>query len=56
MPPACEPPNYFWSKGELDVVDGIGDLHVTVVSIGDLLLLGSKVDCSDRSGKIVKGK
>ena len=27
-PPAWEPPNYSWSKGELDVVEGIGNLHV----------------------------
>src|SRR3954466_11349545 len=27
-PPAWEPPNYSWSKGELDIVDGIGDLHL----------------------------
>ena len=33
-PPAWEPPNYSWSKGELDVVDGIGDLHVAVVDVG----------------------
>ena len=31
-------------KGELHVVDGIGDLQ----------LLGSNVDCSGRSGKTVK--
>ena len=53
-PPAWEPPNYSWSKGELDVVYGIGDLHVAVVGIGDLLLLGSNVDCSGRSGKAIK--
>ena len=53
-PPAWQPPNYSWSKGELDVVDGIGDLHVAVVGIGDLLLLGSNVDCSGRSGKTIK--
>ena len=41
-------------KGELDVIDGIGDLHVVVVGVGDLLLLGSNVDCSGRSGKTVK--
>ena len=39
-PPAWEPPNYSWSKGELDVVDGIGDLHVAVVGIGDLYAPG----------------
>ena len=43
-PPAWEPPNYSWSKGELDIIDGIGDL----------LLLGSNVDCSGRSGKAIK--
>src|SRR3954471_1593807 len=53
-PPAWEPPNYSWSKGELDVVDGIGGLEVAVVGVGDLLLLGSNVDCSGRLGKIVK--
>ena len=53
-PPAWEPPNYSGQKGELDVVDGIEDLHVAVVVIGDLLLLGSNVDCSGRSGKTVK--
>src|SRR4051812_25386291 len=41
-------------KGELDVVEGIGDLHIAVVDIGDLLLLDSKVDCSGRSGKTIK--
>src|SRR3954466_14673809 len=55
-PPAWEPPNYSWSKGELHVVDGITDLHVEVVGNGDLLLLGSNVDCSGRSGKTIKGK
>ena len=45
-PPAWESPNYSWSKGELDVVDGIGDLHVAVVNIGKLLLLGSNIDCN----------
>src|ERR1041385_1950256 len=29
-------------RGKLDVVEGIGDLHVAVVGIGDLLLLNSK--------------
>src|SRR3954465_7223068 len=53
-PPAWEPPNYSWSKGELDVVEGIGGLHVAVVGVGDLLLLVSNVDCSSRSGKTVK--
>ena len=53
-PPAWEPPNYSWSKGELDVVEGIGGLHVAVVVIGDLPLLGSNVDYSGRSGKTVK--
>src|SRR3954471_22893535 len=53
-PPAWEPPNYSWSKGELDVVDGIGGLHVAVVGVRDLLLLGSNVDCSGRSGKTIK--
>src|SRR3954466_1669015 len=53
-PPAWEPPNYSWSKGELDVVEGIGGLHVAVVVIGDLLLLGSNVDYSGRSSKTVK--
>src|ERR1041385_5370417 len=43
-------------KGELDVVEGIGDLHVAVVGIGDLLLLVSNVDCSGRSGKTIKGE
>ena len=33
-------------KGELHVVDDIGDLHVAVVGIGDLLLLGSKASTS----------
>src|SRR3954471_18632569 len=55
-PPAWEPTNYSWSKGELDVVDGIGGLHVAVVGVRDLLLLGSHVDCSGRSGKTVKKK
>ena len=40
---------------ELDVVEGIGDLHVAVVGIGDLLLLGSNLDCSGRSGKTKGG-
>ena len=53
-PPSWEPPNYSWSKGKLDIVEGIGDLHVAVVGIGDLLLLGSNIDCSGRSGKTVK--
>src|SRR3954466_13393536 len=53
-PPAWEPPNYSWSKGGLDVVDDIGGLQVAVVGVGDLLLLGSNVDCSGRSGKTVK--
>src|SRR3954466_8812214 len=53
-PPAWEPPNYSWSKGELHAVDDIGDLQVAVVGVGDLLLLGSNVDCSGRSGKTVK--
>jgi len=44
------------AEGELHVVDDIGDLHVAVVGIGDLLLLGSNVDCSGRSGKTVKEK
>src|ERR1041385_7117303 len=43
-------------KGELDVVEGIGDLHVAMADIGDLLLLGSNVDCSGRSGKTIKGE
>ena len=55
-PPAWEPPNYSWPKGELDVVDGIGGLHVAVVIIGVLLLLGSNVDCRGRSGKTEKGE
>ena len=29
--------------GDLDVVEGTGDLHVTVVAIGDLLLLDASV-------------
>ena len=33
-------------NGELDVVEGIGDLHVAVVGIVDLLLLGSKAPTS----------
>ena len=41
-------------EGELHVVEGIGGLHVVVVVIGDLLLLGSNVDCSGRSGKAIK--
>ena len=41
-------------EGELHVVEGTGDLHVAVVGIGDLLLLGSNVDCSGRSGKEIK--
>ena len=41
-------------EGELRVAHGIGDLHVEVVGIGDLLPLGSNVDCSGRSGKTVK--
>ena len=53
-PPAWEPPNYSWLKGELDVVEGIGDLHVAVDVIRDLLLLGSNFVCSGRSGKTVK--
>jgi len=32
----------------------IGDLHIAVVDIGDLLLLDSNVDCSGRSGKAIK--
>src|ERR1044072_6994839 len=55
-PPTWEPPNYSWSKGELDVVDGIGDLHVAVVGAGDLLLLGFNIECSGRSGKTEKGE
>ena len=43
-------------KRGLDVVEGIGDLHVAVVDIGDLLLLDSNVGCSGRSGKTIKGK
>ena len=43
-------------NGELDVVEDIGDLHVAGVGIGDLLLLGSNVDCSGRSGKTIKGE
>jgi hypothetical protein len=29
--------------GDLDVVEGTGDLHVAVVAIGDLLLLDASV-------------
>ena len=39
---------------ELLLVLVIGDLHVAVVDIRDLLLLGSNVECSVRSGKTVK--
>ena len=42
--------------GDLHVVEGIGDLHVAVVGIGDLLLLCSNVDCSSQSGKTQRGK
>src|SRR3954464_14946543 len=55
-PPAWEPPNYSWSRGELHDEASTGDLHVAVVGIGDLLLLGSNVDCSGRSGKTKWGK
>ena len=41
---------------ELGVVEDIGDLHVAMVGIGDLLLLGSNVGCSGRSGKTIKGE
>ena len=41
-------------EGELHIVDGIGGLQVVVVGIGDLLLLGSNVDCSGRSSKAIK--
>ena len=46
-------------NGELDVVEGIGDLHVAVVGIGDLLLLDSKAPTStaaDDQAKQKKGK
>src|SRR3954469_8670009 len=43
-------------EGELHVVEGIGDLHVAVLGIGDLLVLGSNVDCSSRSSKTIKGE
>ena len=33
-----------------------GEIDVVVGSSGDLLLLGSNVDCSGRSGKTIKGK
>ena len=33
-----------------------GELNVVVGSGGVLLLLGSNVDCSGRSGKTIKGK
>ena len=33
-----------------------GVLDVVVGSTGVLLLLGSNIDCSDRSGKTIKGK
>ena len=32
------------------------ELNVVVGSNGVILLLGSNVDCSDRSGKTIKGK
>ena len=43
-------------EGELHVIEGTGNLHVVVVGIGDLLLLGSNVDYSGRSGKTINGK
>ena len=43
-------------KGELHVVEGIEDLHIAVVDIGDLLFLRSNINCSGRSGKTIKGK
>src|SRR3954470_5050006 len=45
-PPAWEPPKLLLVCGELNVV---------VVGSGVLLLLGSNVDCSGRSGKTKRG-
>ena len=39
----------------LDVEEGIGDLLIAVVAVGDLLLQGSVVDRSGRSGKAKRG-
>ena len=44
------------ANGEPDVVEGIGDLHVAVVGIRNLLPLGSNVDYSGQSGKTKRGK
>ena len=45
-PPSWEPPNYSWSRGGLHVEEGIGDLLVAVVGIGDLLFLDTKAPTS----------
>src|ERR1041385_273090 len=46
----------FLVKGELDVVVGIGGLHVMVVGIGDLLLLDSKAPTSTAAPDQAKQK
>src|ERR1041385_3745345 len=43
-------------NGELDIVEGIEDLHVAVVSIGDLLLLDSKAPTSAAAADQAKHK
>src|ERR1041385_8430626 len=43
-------------NGELDVVKGIGDLHVAVVDIGDLLLIDSNAPTSTAAADQAKQK